>query len=184
MKKILGIIIIISILVFLYLYYENNCLQISEYNIIDNKIPDNFNNYKIIQVSDFHNTGSRILTKTLIKELKKNNPNIIVLTGDLIDSKKTNINIAIEFIKEINNIAPIYFINGNHEANISDYSYFKHKLEENKVIILDNRLYILKENKSEINLIGINDPTMKNNPYETDDEIIEFEIDSIDYNKK
>lgn len=48
MKKILGIIIIISILVFLYLYYENNCLQISEYNIIDNKIPDNFNNYKII----------------------------------------------------------------------------------------------------------------------------------------
>ena len=183
MKKILGIIIIISSLVFLYLYYENNCLQISEYNIIDNKIPDNFNNYKIIQVSDFHNTKSRILTKTLIKEIKKNKPNIIVLTGDLIDSKKINLNITIEFIKEINDIAPIYFISGNHEANISNYSYFKDKLEENKVIILDNKLHILKENESEINLIGINDPTMKNNPYETDDEIIEFEIDSIDYNK-
>lgn len=94
-----------------------------------------------------------------------------------------NIDVAINFIKEINDIAPVYFITGNHEANLSNYSYLEEKLEENKVIILDNELQVLKENDSEINLIGINDPTMKHSPYEKDEDIIKNELDSIDYNK-
>ena len=53
-------------------------------------IPDeDFNNYKIVQISDFHNNQSNTLTNDLIKEIEKQKPNIIVLTGDFIDSSKT-----------------------------------------------------------------------------------------------
>lgn len=181
MKKFFLIIIII--LSVLYLYCENNNLQISNYSITNNNFPVEFNNYKIVQISDFHNTKSKRLARDLVKEIKNQKPDIIVLTGDLIDANKEHMDISIDFIKEINNTAPIYFVTGNHEASINDYSELKNKLEENNVTILDNESQVIKKKSSEINIIGINDPTMKHSHYETDENIIEFELDSIDYNK-
>ncbi len=182
MKKFFLVILII-ILSILYLYCENNNLQISNYNITNNNIPVEFDNYKIVQISDFHNTKSKRLVKDLVSKVKNQKPDIIVLTGDLIDANKENIDISIDFIKKINNISPIYFVTGNHEASINDYSELKNKLEDNNVIILDNEAQIIKKKSSEINIIGINDPTMKHSYYETDEDIINFELDSIDYNK-
>ena len=187
MKKktiiIISIIIIIIVLSSLYLYYENTKLQVSNYNIINHNIPIDFNNYKIVQISDFHNYKSNTLTNDLIKEIEKQKPNIIVLTGDLIDSNKTDIEVAINFIKNINNIAPIYFVSGNHESNISSYSKLKEQIEENKVIILDNKVEILKINESEINLIGIDDPRMANEDGVSDSEIVKVELANAKYNE-
>lgn len=185
MKKktiiIISIIIVIIVLSSLYLYYENTKLQVSNYNIINHNIPVDFNNYKIVQISDFHNTKSKTLTNDLIEEIKGQKPNIIVLTGDLIDSNKTDVEVAINFIKKINNIAPIYYVSGNHEASISSYTKIKEQLVENKVIILDNKTEVLKINESEINLIGINDPQMVYECFVSDSEIIKVELDNAKY---
>ena len=161
------------LLISLYLYYENNYLQVSNYTIESNKLPNDFDNFKIAQISDFHNTKSKKLTNDLVEKIKNSKPNIIVITGDLVDSYKTDINIAISFVKKINNIAPIYYVTGNHEARIDNYNELKDKLEENKVIILDDKLEIIKKNNSEINLIGIDDPTFNFNTYRNDSTIIE-----------
>ncbi len=185
MKKktmiIISIIIAILILSSLYLYYENTKLQVSNYNIINHNIPVDFNNYKIVQISDFHNTKSKTLTNELIEEIKEQKPNIIVLTGDLIDSNKTDVEVAINFIKKINNVAPIYYVSGNHEASISSYTKTKEQLTENKVIILDNKTEVLKINESEINLIGIDDPRMVYESFVSDSEIINVELDKAKY---
>ena len=85
-KIIILISIILLFLISLYLHFENNYLQVSNYTIENNKIPKAFNGFKIAQISDFHNTKSKKLTNDLIKEIKKSKPDIIVLTGDLIDS--------------------------------------------------------------------------------------------------
>ena len=75
MKKktiiIISIIIIIIVLSSLYLYYENTKFQVSNYNIINRNIPIDFNNYKIVQISDFHNNKSNTLINDLIKEIEK-----------------------------------------------------------------------------------------------------------------
>ena len=105
------------------------------------------------------------------------------MTGDLIDSNKTDIEVAINFIKNINNIAPIYFVSGNHESNISSYSKLKEQIGENKVIILDNKVEILKVNESEINLIGIDDPRMANEDGVSDSEIVKVELANAKYNE-
>lgn len=185
MKKktiiIISIVIVIIVLSSLYLYYENTKLQVSNYNIINHNISVDFNNYKIVQISDFHNTKSKTLTNDLIEEIKGQKPNIIVLTGDLIDSNKTDVEVAINFIKKINNIAPIYYVSGNHEASISSYTKIKEQLVENKVIILDNKTEVLKINESEINLIGINDPQMVYECFVSDSEIIKVELDNAKY---
>ena len=187
MKRKTKIIIIISmvllLLISLYLYYENNYLQVSNYTIESNKLPNDFDNFKIAQISDFHNTKSKKLTNDLVEKIKNSKPNIIVITGDLVDSYKTNINIAISFVKKINNIAPIYYVTGNHEARIDNYNELKDKLEENKVIILDDKLEIIKNNNSEINLIGIDDPSFNFNTYRDDSTIIQDSLVPIQYNK-
>ena len=186
MKKITIIIVLSIIFIFLcglYLHYENTKLQVSNYNIKNNKIPSDFNDYRIVQISDFHNTKSKTLTNNLVKEIEMQKPNIIVVTGDFVDSSKTDIETAINFIRKINNIAPIYFISGNHEASISNYSKLKEKLEENKVIILDNKIEVLKINESTINLIGINDPLMVHENGVTHSEIVKIELDRAQYDE-
>ncbi len=185
MKKKIIIIFLLLIVFSYYLYYENTELEVTTYNITDNNIPDNFDNYKIIQISDFHNTKNKKLTNKLINEIEEEKPNIIVITGDLIDSNKIDIDLSISLIEKLNFIAPIYYVTGNHETNISSTKYqeLKEKLESNKVTILDNEAIILTVNGETINLIGINDPSMSGNEYIEDSRIIEDEINSIDYDK-
>ena len=175
--------IILLFFISIYLYYENNYLQVSNYTIESNKIPKDFDGFKIAQISDFHNTKSKKLTNDLVEEIKKTKPNIIVLTGDLVDSYKTNINVVISFVEKINDIAPIYYVTGNHEARIDNYDELKDKLEKNKVIILDGKLEIIKKDNSEINLIGIDDPSFNFNTYRDDSTIIQDSLVSIQYDK-
>ena len=182
-KIIILISIILLFLISLYLYYENNYLQVSNYTIESNKIPKIFDGFKVVQISDFHNTKSKKLTNDLVEEIENSKPDIIVLTGDLIDSYKLNINTAISFVKKITSIAPVYYVTGNHEARIESYEEFKDKLEENKVIILDGKLEIIKKENSEINLIGIDDPSFNFNTYRDDSTIIQDSLIPIQYDK-
>ena len=117
----ISIILIIFLLCGIYLFYENTTVQITNYSISNIKVPEDFNDYRIIQISDFHNTTSQKLTNDLINKIKEQKPDIIVLTGDLIDSRNTKIDIAISFIKQIIDVAPVYYVTGNHEARIDKY---------------------------------------------------------------
>ncbi len=181
------IIILISVILFflisLYLYYENNYLQVSNYIIENEKIPKDFDGFKIVQISDFHNTKSKKLVNDLVEEIKNSKSNIIVLTGDLVDSYKTNINIVISFVEKINNMAPIYYVTGNHEARIENFAELRDKLEKNKVIILDGKLEIIKKGNGEINLVGIDDPSFNFDTYRDDSTIIQDSLIPISYNK-
>ncbi len=185
MKKktliIISIIIILFILCCFYLHYENTALKVSNYKISNSKIPEEFAGYKIVQISDFHNTKSKTLKNSLIEEIKKQAPNIIAITGDFIDVNRTDTNIALDFIKEINSIAPIYYVPGNHEARFNDYEDFKNELSENKVTVLDNKIEKLFIENEEINLIGINDPNMVHEPSVSDATIVDKELKNIGY---
>lgn len=186
MKKriiIVSIFVIILLLLGFYLNFENTSLQVAHYDILDNKIPEDFNNYRIIQVSDFHNTTSKKLTNDLVENIKKQKPNIIVLTGDLIDSRKTEVTFAINFIKEIKDIAPIYYVTGNHEARVSKYSELKEQMNNLGIDILENKAIAIRQNDSTLNLIGINDPSFANENKVSDNEIIRTEINNLEYDK-
>ncbi len=166
-----------------YLFYENNSLQITKYEIDSEKISNEFNGFKIVQVSDLHNTKSKILNKSLIKEIKNQHPDLIALTGDLVDSSKTDINAAIDFIKEIKDCAPIYYVTGNHEARISEYSTLSRELTNNNVVILDNKVEEIKSGDVKLNILGINDPAIAHDVYVSDEMIVKSEIKALTYDK-
>lgn len=187
MKKIsiilVSIVFILSVLLGFYLSFENTKLVVSNYEVLNSKIPVEFNDFKILQISDFHNTKLKILTNDLIREVKRQKPNIIVLTGDLIDCRKTNVDVAINFIKSINDVAPIYFVPGNHELRTGEYSKLRNRLVDNKVIILENNAEVIKLNDHKINIIGINDPSTAGKNFISKTELIKTELNHVNYDK-
>lgn len=175
--------IVIAFLIVIYVYFENTVLEITNYCIVNNKLPNEFNNYKIIQISDYHNEKSNIINDDLLRIIKKEKPNIIVITGDFIDSRKTNISVAIDLIKEIEGVAPIYYVTGNHEARITSYDELKRRLVEHNVIVLENETATIKKENSQINIIGVNDPQLAYE-YSVDDSIIiKDELEKSNYDK-
>lgn len=159
---IMGVIILL-VVIKIYLYYEKNNLDVSRYNIGNKKISKKIDKYKIIQVSDFHSVKNEKLVNDIVYNIEKEKPNIIVITGDLFsNTDDKNIKASTNFLKEIKNIAPIYFVSGNHEARSNNYSKIKNILIDNNVTILDNKLKVIKYRGGEINLIGIDDPIMVN----------------------
>lgn len=169
-------IICITLCFMIYAYYENTSLQVTNYEITSEEIPIDFNNYKIVQISDYHNAKSKKLNNELISKIKKEKPDIIVITGDLVDAYKTDIETSINLIKSIKDISPIYYVTGNHEEKIDNYSKLKESLEELKVRILNNETESIKKNGYKINLIGINDPT--------NETICEIELKESSYDVK
>lgn len=154
------IVIALIIAIITYLVLEVNTLEISKYNIKSDKLPQDFEGYKVAHISDFHNTKSSFLKRKIIKSLNKEKPDILVITGDLIDSRRTNMNIALTFLEKIKDI-PIYYVAGNHESRIEKYPEFKERLKSLGVIVLENEKVYLTKNSQKIALIGLQDPSFE-----------------------
>ncbi len=151
--------VILLILFVIYIWWANTALEVNEYEIRSGRIPEPFSGYRIAQVSDLHNAEFGEGNCRLIELLRRTDPDMIVLTGDLIDSRVTNIQIALDFAAQAVKLAPVYFVPGNHEARISEYDDLKMGLAEAGVIILENeQIEITKEGES-LTLIGLTDPS-------------------------
>ena len=156
------ILIVLLIIAFIYAIWENNALQITFYTYSNSKLPDSFKNYRIVQLSDLHNKKFGDNGKKLADKVLKLNPNIVVITGDIIDSNHCNINTAIDTVKKIADTVPVYYVNGNHELLITQekQNELYSGLEHCGVIILHDTYTNLKINKDEISLIGLSDDNL------------------------
>jgi predicted MPP superfamily phosphohydrolase len=158
--KTLIIIFITGVLIILFLLWQNNSIVSTEYLYKTSKISSHFDGYKIAQVSDLHNKEFGKNQRRLIAKLRKANPDIIVLTGDQIDSRKTKIDIAFEFVQEALKIAPVYYISGNHEAWLStkDWDKLMGGLMPLGATPMDNRVIeITKAGEFGFYLLGLSD---------------------------
>lgn len=146
----------------IWLWWSNFTLQITEYKINDPGIPAAFSGYRIVQISDLHNCQYGKGNVRLIREISRQKPDIIVITGDLIDSRMTNVEIALDFVREAAKIAPVYYISGNHEALLKNYDDIRLELARLGVTVLENQKTVLQRNRSYITLVGLTDPSFTN----------------------
>ncbi|WP_305927543.1 metallophosphoesterase [Bacillus mycoides] len=159
-KKTKRIILIIGILVgiSIFLYLQNNLISITEVKISSSKIPSSFKGYKILQISDLHNKKFGDNQDVLIQKVKSINPDIIAITGDLIDSKSYDAEMSMQVIRELVKEYPVYFVTGNHEKWSGKYNSLEKKLKKQHVTVLRNEHVIIQKGGHEINLLGIDDP--------------------------
>ena len=142
-----------------FLYHENFSLTTTYYTLVDETIPSGFNDFRIVQLSDLHNTGFGVDQRDLLRKIDEANPDIIVITGDLIDSYVTNVDLAMELVEGAIEIAPVYYVEGNHEARLEDPEELFKKLEAGGVTVLHDKRIALKRGSSSIDLLGLSEPT-------------------------
>lgn len=145
---------------FFFLKWQNDSIVINRISFKNNRIPKGFNGYKILHISDFHNKQFGTNQCNIIKKIEKINPDIIVITGDLIDSYRTKVNVALELIEEAMKISPIYYVVGNHEVRIG-YDDFREKLIEKGVRVLDNKKIEILKGNEKIEIIGLADTSFR-----------------------
>ncbi|MCC2380528.1 metallophosphoesterase [Bacillus wiedmannii] len=159
-KNMKRIILFIGILVgfSIFLYVQNNLISITEVKITSNKIPSSFKGFKILQISDLHNKKFGDNQENLIQKVKSINPDIIAITGDLIDSKSYDPEVSMELIRKLVKKYPVYFVTGNHEKWSGKYNNLEKELKKHHVIVLRNEHVTIQKGEQKINLLGIDDP--------------------------
>lgn len=131
----------------------DNRLEVTTYKITSHKLPQDFDDFKIVQVADFHCDK----TAGIIDAIRNEKPDIICAVGDMthdIGSYDPFINI----LRSMLEIAPVYIVSGNHDVWRSDYAELvKECRKMGAVYLRDERVYITK-NDTQITLTGIEDP--------------------------
>ena len=160
-KIIIGIIASLLLALVSWTIWGNTALELNCYTVTGEELPEAFDGFRIAHVSDLHNTELGQNNEKLIAILRDARPDIIVITGDLIDSRNTDIAVALEFAEQAMQIAPCYYVTGNHEARISSYPKLKEGLTDLGVFVLeDARLEITRSGES-IVLMGVDDPSFE-----------------------
>ena len=158
-------VLIVSVLAILCLgiwtLWGNIVLEVNEYEIVSDRIPEAFTGFRIAQVSDLHNKDFGEGYGQLLTLLSQINPDIIVVTGDLIDSRQTDLDIALEFAWQAGKIARVYYVSGNHEARVAEYEDLKIGLVKAGVVILENQKVEITREGESITLMGIDDPSFQ-----------------------
>ncbi len=164
----LGTIFIVLIALVVWIICDNNAVDVNNFTIKSNKLPDNFVGYRIAQISDLHNASFGEDNDKLIDLLKKAHPDIVVITGDMLDSRRPGYENSLIFAKKCAKIFPCYFVTGNHEKQGKGYLELKNKMQQNGVVVLEDKYIELKEDNQKINLFGINDPLFKTSRFSGD----------------
>ena len=145
----------LGILFILYLIFVNTHIKTNKITISSSKIPDSFDNYKIVFLSDLHDcslgTKSR---KRLLRAVEKSFPDVIFLGGDM-HEKENRDKAYFSLLDSLGRIAPIYFVEGNHEIKLRkrrDFKKYSSEFEK-RVFNLNGRTSLVKGGKS-INLYG------------------------------
>ena len=147
---VITLLIILIIIALILIYISNNCLKVTRYIVKNNKIPKSFDRLKIVHISDVH---SKIFGKNNYKffeKINEINPDVIFMTGDIIDDSEKNIKGYVNIYKELFKRYPIYYSIGNHERKLgyNKYKEYISLLKANGVnVIVNGSTYFKKGNE-------------------------------------
>ena len=94
-------------------YSSKYCLSISHYTVDIEKLQVPI---RIVQLSDLHNSRFGKDNARLIKKISAEQPDLVFITGDVVDQNNAGTDIAVDLVRKLNGIAPVYVSLGNHET--------------------------------------------------------------------
>lgn len=153
-KKKIKYIIFFIFIVFI-IYGFNSRLVTREFIYKSSKLPDGFNGFKIVFISDFHGKKFGEKEQDLIDSIIKCDPDIVVFTGDMIDDKEDCL-INIKYLLDgISGKYDVYAISGNHEDDVlSYYNKLLNIYDEYDVKFLDETWDVIEKDGDKIGIYG------------------------------
>lgn len=141
------------------LVWGNTALVRADVLVCSNGIPEAFDAYKIVQISDLHDAQIGENNEKLIAMTAETEPDCIVLTGDFVDSSRFHPERSLSVAEALVKIAPVYYVSGNHEAILpdADYQALTDGLRALGVCVLEDESAELTRGGQSIRLIGLTD---------------------------
>lgn len=139
-------------------YTQNNIIGVSEHDYVSDRVPQSFDGFRILHLSDLHNKRFGRNQRVLLNKINQINPDIIVITGDIINSRHFDLSPVVELISKLTPHYPVYFVHGNHEARENFCQQVKGTLLLYGVHILEDRSEKLRRGNDVVELHGISDP--------------------------
>ncbi|MHB8840820.1 MAG: metallophosphoesterase [Candidatus Aquicultor sp.] len=158
-KLVIAIIAVIVMVPFLAWFFnvENNSLELVTFELHFKKLPDKFGNYRIVQITDLHNKEFGPNQRDLVAMVKSARPDLIVVTGDLIDRKRYGKGPSLSLLTQLKRLAPVYFVTGNHEWWSGRFDELSQDIKNAGVTILQNRHVEITRGGESLYLVGIDD---------------------------
>lgn len=161
MKRRVFVLIIAAALVLallIWLLWANSSPAATQVTVASGALPEAFEGFKIAHVSDLHNAVFGRKNEKLLSLIRAAKPDIIAITGDLIDSRHTDIDSALAFVEAAAEIAPVYYVTGNHESRL-DFDEIEPRLIAAGARVLRNEAEDIGRGGERIRLAGIDDPS-------------------------
>jgi len=158
LKCLSGLLIFLSALTY-FLYDQNNRIDLSFYAFHSEKVNEAVDGFKIIQLSDLHSKYFGKDQKRVIHKILEEKPDLIVVTGDLVDSKRYDEVAGLVLLEALVSTAPVFFVSGNHEAWSHQFDVLERRLKEIGVVVLRNESQWITIETSGFMLIGMDDPS-------------------------
>lgn len=157
-RRLLKLLVLLALCA-LFLWWSNHALQTQRFTYASPRLPEGFDGCVIVQLSDLHGAYFGEDNQELLSRVREAGPDYIFLTGDLLDQyRKTPRSYAVALGGALADIAPTYFITGNHEWALPGVRELKRELEEAGVAVLSNEYVLLERSGDRVLLAGIDDP--------------------------
>lgn len=180
-KKVIRMIyafIIITIL--LWTIWGNVTIGVTRYSVASHSLPAAFDQYTIAVLSDVHNARIGQDNRRLLALLAQQQPDLIAITGDLVDSRRTSIETAEQLVSALVNIAPVYYCTGNHEARLGNlYQELEQKLRRAGVVVLRDRAVTLTKHHETIQIVGLDDPSFTDPDASMQENILQAKLETM-----
>lgn len=159
-RVVLGLIVILTG----WLIWGNETISTTD---IDVTIPDGFEaleGFTLVHLSDLHDKSFGRNHRRLVDRVAREEPDVIAITGDLIDRDTDDFASVIELLDALTQLAPVYLVSGNHEAWNDRFDTFETQLGDTDVVWLDNQHTTLDVDGTTITLLGVADPAFCEEP--------------------
>lgn len=141
-----------------YVLVHNKQLGVTEYGFTSDKLTKELT---IAHISDLHNTELDDGNASIISALESAKPDLIAITGDLIDSRSPDTDIALSLVRAAAELAPVCYVPGNHEARIpAEYAELKKGLAHIGVTVLEDDACTLSLGGQSLTALGLSDPSV------------------------
>lgn len=147
-----------------YIVWENSSLTVTEYTHVSKNLPQGFDGFRVVQVSDLHAAEFGEDNEALLDAIKGAKPDLIVITGDLFDTRHGENEIGTSFAEKAAKLAPTCFVTGNHEHSEVIFNELAETLTESMVTVLRDECITLTRGSDTITIAGIDDPRFLADP--------------------
>lgn len=117
LKKIIAVALaaIITVTFSVSLYVSNRGLCVTSYSLEYEKLPEAFDGFKIVQISDLHNAVFGENESKLLEKIQSMEPDLVAITGDIVTLTDTDFTRVLTLARELAQGCEVYYVPGNHE---------------------------------------------------------------------